>query len=109
MTHSVTISGETLYFDGRQIPLREPVRQALYQDGVLVVVVKATQTPNNLIGINLDGEILWRANEIAYRDPNPYEDLWQDEQGRLCVGSWKGHCSYVDARTGRIQTFRYEH
>jgi hypothetical protein len=109
----LTVIDEKLYVDGNRIPFEEPVIEAILKQGIIVAVTRVPVRRGNMVGIDLEGRLLWRAKEIPYGgrirklDPaNPYVGVGIEKR-RLYAVTAVGYRAYVNHKTGAVRLFGY--
>lgn len=61
-----------LFIDGKQFAFSYPIEKIEEFDNVIVIMFDSDcEEPNNVIGIDYNGEILWNINDILKADISP--------------------------------------
>lgn len=74
-----------------------------------IVVIRASSgpdTPNdNVFGIDKVGKILWRVEPVPVnsKDPNPFTNIYLNENGELMGYCWMGLHTKIDPQSGSIE------
>jgi hypothetical protein len=93
-------------FDGKAITMDHPIREAFAVDRVIIVLLDPDadlgrqEQYRNLLAVNVDGEILWRADLPTDRRSDVY---WRiASKSPLVASSFSSYDCEIDLRTGKI-------
>ncbi|MFN2450271.1 MAG: hypothetical protein ABR508_10885 [Candidatus Baltobacteraceae bacterium] len=82
-----------------------PVQQRLEIGGISVVLLRvppAESLPQNIFGLNENGDALWQVEPRPSTTPNNKYTSMRDELGLLVARTEDGAQRKIDARTGRV-------
>jgi hypothetical protein len=88
-----------------EVPFRYPIAKILDYDGVIVVLLEiptGAKFNENVYGIDLTGNVLWRVPEKRYvYEDSPYTDIVRDGDD-VVLFNWDGLQLTVEPKTGSV-------
>ncbi len=110
-------NGNELRIDNRIIRFRYPIRTTIeYKDSCIVLVgipFEDSETINNIVCYNSDGEIVWQVEDMKKRYPDwgkyayqPYETMGLSN-GVLYASTFNGWSYHIDPETGRFLGYHF--
>jgi hypothetical protein len=82
-----------------------PVKQRLQIDGVNVMLLSVPPNehyPENLFGVNEQGDVLWQVEPRPSKDPNNQYTSIRDEIGVIVAQTEEGVQRKIDVRSGKV-------
>ncbi len=84
-----------------------PIKERLEIEGVNVVLLSVgpdEHFPENIFGLNEQGDVLWQIEPRPSQEPNNKYVSMRDEVGLIVAGTEDGFQRKVDAKTGKVLT-----
>lgn len=98
-------NGKLVYVEGRGWPIISEFPDVL----ILTMKINNDNPQNNFLGINEQGEVIWRFNEGNYLDvKHHFNKVQVDNEGNLWIKNLAGKEYKVDCKTGKVLETKFE-
>lgn len=98
--------------NGNKVETRREIRDVVVCDNVVVVLLDVPpneEDPQNIIGLDVDGNRLWDIEEVPSQTPQTesvYMTL-QKENDTVLTSNWNGNQYEIDLHDGSVTTVSY--